>query len=112
MGDWKTVLFFATVFGYALACLLIYGKRAADRRPRPNYAAFRRDRSIAVALAFLLGGLGAHKFYLGRPGAGVAYAVLCWTFIPTIAALFEALFFLGMSNDTFDGLYNEPATGM
>ena len=45
-----------------------------------------------VALALFLGGLGAHKFYLGQIGLGVLYIVFCWTFIPSIVALIEACF--------------------
>jgi TM2 domain-containing membrane protein YozV len=42
-----------------------------------------------VLLAFLLGGIGAHHFYLGNIPAGIAYIVFCWTFIPMILAFFE-----------------------
>ena len=43
-------------------------------------------------LAFLLGGLGAHRFYLRQPWRGVCYLGWCWTFIPSIVALCEAPF--------------------
>ncbi len=32
-----------------------------------------KDRTVAVVLAFFLGGFGVHKFYLGNNLAGVLY---------------------------------------
>lgn len=48
-----------------------------------------RNPSTALVLALLLGGLGAHRFYLGEMGWGVAYVLFSWTFIPAIVALIE-----------------------
>ena len=48
-----------------------------------------RNPSTALVLALLLGGLGAHRFYLRQWGWGAAYALFCWTFIPVFIALFE-----------------------
>ena len=48
-----------------------------------------RDRSTALILTLLLGGLGAHRFYLRQWGWGIAYVLFAWTFIPLIVALFE-----------------------
>ena len=43
-----------------------------------------RNNGVGVALALLIGGLGAHKFYLKQNGAGIVY-LLCgtvgWTII-------------------------------
>jgi hypothetical protein len=51
-----------------------------------GYAPSRSDksRSTAALLALLLGGIGIHKFYVGKPGIGIIYALFCWTFIPSI----------------------------
>ena len=41
-----------------------------------------KSTGVAYALWFFFGGIGAHKFYLGRPGVGVLYIgmfVLFWT---------------------------------
>lgn len=65
-----------------------------------------RDKTIAALLAFFVGGLGIHKFYLGETGLGVLYLIFCWTFIPTIIAFIEMIIFLTMTNESFDEKYN------
>ncbi len=42
-----------------------------------------------LLLCFFLGGLGIHKFYSGKIGAGILYALFCWTSIPSIIAFIE-----------------------
>jgi TM2 domain-containing membrane protein YozV len=37
----------------------------------------------------LLGGFGAHRFYLGQKGWGIAYLLFCWTLIPLVASWVE-----------------------
>ncbi len=54
-------------------------------------AKVRKDRSTATRLCLLLGGLGAHHFYLGHTVLGVIYLVLSWTLIPLPFSLVEAL---------------------
>ena len=47
----------------------------------------------AILLAVLLGGLGAHRFYLRQYWQGALYVAFCWVFfIPAIVALIEAPF--------------------
>ena len=65
-----------------------------------------RSRIVAVVLAFLLGGIGGHKFYLGQVGMGILYLIFCWTFIPTIIAFIEGIIFLSMSDNDFTHKYN------
>ena len=55
----------------------------------------------AGVLAILLGGIGAHKFYLGRPGMGVLYLVFCWTLIPAVIGLIEGIIYLTTSDEEF-----------
>ena len=53
------------------------------------------NKTIYCLLAFLLGGIGLHKFYEGKVFTGILYFVFSWTFIPAIFALvdfFAALF--------------------
>ena len=65
-----------------------------------------KDRNTAAILALLLGGIGVHKFYLGRTGLGVVYLLFCWTFIPGIIAFIEALVLFGTAQSAFDAEYN------
>ncbi len=64
-----------------------------------------RTRMAAALFAFFLGGLGAHKFYLGQPGMGILYLVFCWTFIPSIVALIEGVVLLTQSDEAFAAKY-------
>jgi TM2 domain-containing membrane protein YozV len=64
-----------------------------------------RSKSSAGLLALFLGGIGVHKFYLGRGGMGVVYLLFCWTFIPSIVAFIEALVLFGMSEAEFARKY-------
>lgn len=65
-----------------------------------------KSRMSAALLSFFLGGLGAHKFYLGRPVIGIFYLFFCWTFIPTVVGWVEAGSLLLMSEHDFDMKYN------
>ena len=42
-------------------------------RQRTAATAGSRTRATAAVFAFFLGGIGAHKFYVGQPGLGVVY---------------------------------------
>ena len=55
-----------------------------------QYNNVRKNATTAVLLALFLGGIGAHKFYLGQTGWGVVYLLFSWTFIPGIIAVIEA----------------------
>jgi TM2 domain-containing membrane protein YozV len=54
-----------------------------------------KNPTTAVLLAVFLGGLGAHKFYMGQIGLGIIYLLFSWTWLPMIIALIEAF---GLSN--------------
>jgi len=64
-----------------------------------------KTRVAAILLAFFLGGIGLHKFYLGRVGQGILYIVFCWTFIPSIVALIEVIIYLTMTDEAFAEKY-------
>lgn len=66
----------------------------------------RKDKTTAGILGILLGGLGAHKFYLGDTVKGIIYLLTCWTIIPGIIGLVEGIKYLTMSNEEFDERYN------
>lgn len=63
-----------------------------------QFNTFKKNPTTAVVLALFLGGIGAHRFYLGETGAGIIYLLFCWTFIPELIALFEAFTLSGKVN--------------
>jgi TM2 domain-containing membrane protein YozV len=68
-----------------------------------------RNKYIAAVLAFVLGPLGIHRFYLGRTGSGIAMLVLTFTlvgiFITAPWALIDMIRYLIMSDRDFDRRY-------
>ncbi len=58
------------------------------------------NKVIYCVLAFLLGGLGIHKFYAGKIGSGILYLIFCWTFIPGFIALIEFVIALCKPSDS------------
>lgn len=66
-----------------------------------------KTKSTAAVLAFFLGGLGVHRFYLGQGGLGLAYLLFCWTFIPCIIAFIDFIVFLTMDDQSFNNKYNQ-----
>lgn len=71
----------------------------------PQKVVGHKSRITAAVLAFFLGGLGGHKFYLGRVAAGVLYILFCWTFIPAFIAFIEFIVYLCMSDESFAAKY-------
>lgn len=65
-----------------------------------------KDKTVAVVLAFFVGGFGIHKFYLGNNVAGVLYLLFSWTLIPSVIAFFDFLGLLLMSEQVFQVQYN------
>ncbi len=65
-----------------------------------------KSKTTAALLAFFLGGVGVHKFYLGRPILGLFYLVFSWTFIPAFVAVIETILLLVMNEHDFNLRYN------
>lgn len=61
----------------------------------------------AIVLAIIGGFVGLHKFYLGRKGVGILYAVFFWTGIPAIISIIDAAVLLFKSEEDFNAMYNE-----
>lgn len=64
-----------------------------------------KNKITAGLLAILLGGFGAHKFYLGKTVQGILYLIFIWTFVPEIIALVEGIIYLTSSDETFNAKY-------
>ena len=65
-----------------------------------------KNRLAAILLAVFLGSFGIHKFYLGSPGWGILYLIFCWTAIPGIVSLIEAILYFLQGEDGFNAKYN------
>jgi TM2 domain-containing membrane protein YozV len=74
---------------------------------QPVYESYVNTKSKTTAgiLGILLGGLGVHKFYLGRIGTGILYILFCWTYIPSIIGLIEGITYLTSSEEKFYNKY-------
>ncbi|MBB3227123.1 TM2 domain-containing membrane protein YozV [Luteibacter sp. Sphag1AF] len=59
----------------------------------------------AGVLALVVGGLGVHKFYLGRTGQGILYLIFCWTFIPSLISFIEGIIYLCTNERDFQAKY-------
>lgn len=64
-----------------------------------------KDRVTAGILALLLGGIGAHKFYLGETGMGILYLCFSWTLIPAFVGFIEGILYLTKSDVEFQRQY-------
>ena len=60
-----------------------------------------KSKITAGVLGILLGGLGVHKFYMGKIGMGIIYLVFCWTWIPGIVGFIEGIMYLCSSDENF-----------
>ncbi|MFX0102794.1 MAG: NINE protein [Candidatus Hodarchaeota archaeon] len=65
-----------------------------------------KNKKKAVLLAVILGGLGFHKFYLGKYAMGILYLVFCWTFIPIVLSFVEGIIYLFKSDEKFQEEYS------
>ncbi|PYE38997.1 NINE protein [Psychrobacter fozii] len=72
------------------------------QNPIPIVQGNRKSKGTAALLAFLLGGLGIHKFYLDQVFWGILYLLFCWTFIPVIISMFEVIILLFMDESEFN----------
>jgi TM2 domain-containing membrane protein YozV len=62
---------------------------------------YEKDKTTAGVLALFLGGIGVHRFYIGNPAIGVVYLLFCWTYIPAILGLVEAILYFVKSDEEF-----------
>lgn len=64
------------------------------------------SKAALLLLTFFLGGLGAHKFYLGKYWQGTLYLLFCWTYIPGLVALIEFLIYAFTSSERLNEKYS------
>jgi len=69
-----------------------------------------KNKTSAILLCFFLGWVGAHKFYLGQTSAGVLYLIFSFTGIPFVISFVELIILIIMSEDEFNGRYNNSTT--
>lgn len=69
------------------------------------------DRMTAAILAIVLGGLGAHKFYLGETTTGVIYLCFVWTLVPIVLGVIEGIIYLTTSDEDFRRKYGTTQSG-
>jgi len=60
-----------------------------------------KNKIVAGLLGIFLGGLGIHKFYLGKIGTGIVYIIFCWTCIPAFIGFIEGIVYLCSSDENF-----------
>lgn len=65
-----------------------------------------KNKTTAALLAFFLGGIGIHQFYLGNNGKGILYLIFSWTFIPLLIAFIDFFILILMSDEQFNFNYN------
>lgn len=65
-----------------------------------------RRRMTAALLALFLGGIGAHKFYLGKIDVGVVYLIFSFTLIPAFIGLIEFITYVTKTDEQFGREYN------
>ncbi|SFP73999.1 TM2 domain-containing protein [Sphingomonas rubra] len=85
------------------------GSVPAAVSPAAPTTASDRNKIIAALLAFFLGTLGIHRFYLGRNGSGIAMLVLSITIVGLLVsapwALIDAVRYLVMPDEEFARRY-------
>lgn len=58
------------------------------------------NKYVYSALAFFLGGLGAHKFYVKKNKNALLYLLFCWTGIPGVIGMVEGVLTLMRPSDS------------
>ncbi len=71
------------------------------QKPAPGGPTGSKDRVTAGVLALLLGGIGAHKFYLGQTGLGILYLCFSWTLVPALVGFIEGILYLTKTDEEF-----------
>ena len=93
----------------ALSIFPVPGASPAAVSPAPAPDQHDRNKYVAALIAFALGTLGIHRFYLGRTGSGIAMLVLTCTLVGLIIsapwAFIDMIRYLVMSDREFTARY-------
>ncbi len=65
-----------------------------------------KNKSTAILLACFLGIFGIHRFYLKQNKLGWYYLLFCWTFVPLLISIADALALGFMDYARFNQKYN------
>ena len=60
-----------------------------------------KSKVAAGVLGIFLGGIGIHKFYMGKIGMGILYLLFCWTGIPAVVGFIEGIIYLCSNDENF-----------
>ncbi|MBR5662994.1 MAG: TM2 domain-containing protein [Bacilli bacterium] len=71
----------------------------------PISGGYKGNKTAYCLLAFFLGGIGVHKFYIGKVGTGLLYLFFCWTFIPGILAFIDFIIGLCKNSDEYGNIW-------
>jgi TM2 domain-containing membrane protein YozV len=63
------------------------------------------SKAVLLLLTFFGGGIGAHKFYLGKYWQGALYLIFFWTGIPALVALIEFIVYAFTSSQRLNEKY-------
>ena len=61
-----------------------------------------KNKNEAGVLAIVFGGLGGHKFYLGRYGQGLICVAFCWSGIPELLGIIQGIHYLTETQEQFE----------
>ncbi len=64
------------------------------------------NKPALLLMTFFLGGLGAHKFYLGKWVQGIFYLLFFWIWIPGLIALIEFIVYACTSSERLNEKYS------
>jgi TM2 domain-containing membrane protein YozV len=95
--------------GRAVSVYRVPGTVPAPQTEAPRRRSSERSKIVAALLAFFLGPLGVHRFYLGRTGSGIVMLLLTCTLVGLLVtglwAFIDFVRYLVMSDAEFEHRY-------
>ena len=61
-----------------------------------------KNKNEAGILAIVFGGVGGHKFYLGKYGQGLVCVAFCWSGIPELLGIIQGIHYLTETTEQFE----------